>query len=553
MKKPILLAVISFCFISGFSQNRHVIQLTDKNNSPYSVSNPAAYLSPKAIARRAAHGIGIDQLDIPVNPAYVSGIANTGATVLSTSKWLNTVTIFTMNPSVLAAVQALPYVSSTAVVGRPSLPGTRDGKFGKLIPYKKQNQTVASRAAGFDYGLAANQIQMIGGDHLHDSGFRGENMTIAVLDAGFLNVDTLVCFDSLRSDNRLISTYDFVNFDVDVYQDDAHGAEVLSLMAGLLPGQIIGTAPKASYMLLRSEDASSEYLIEEYNWAAAAEYADSAGADLINTSLGYTEFWDSTQNHTYADMDGNTTPVSRAADIAASRGILVESSAGNEGSSNWNYISAPADADSVLATGAVDDLGNYASFSSNGPSFDGRVKPNVACQGQGAYVYLPWGGGVAAGSGTSFSGPIMTGMAACLWQAFPNMNNMQILHAIERSASQYANPDTLLGYGIPDFVYAKTLLTIEEMGGNVSGDQLMNLYPCPFHDQFMINFFSNSSQTVKIELFDISGRRIFQQSYAFDAKTIQKVAIRPGPVSRGAYVLKIRTNEGDISRKILKF
>lgn len=553
-----MIKYIIFCLLifsgldSSFALDRYVIRLTDKNNSPYSITNPSAYLSAKAIARRAAHNIPVDQTDFPVNPAYITGIANTGALVLSTSKWLNTVTVYTTDPLVVSAIQALPYVLNLSTVGKQSMQGQKDNKL-EQIPLKKHgNPYVVAKTSGFDYGLATNQIHMMNGEVLHNAGYRGENMTIAVLDAGFLNVDTLVCFDSLKNQNRLLGTRDFVVFDNDVYQDDAHGAMVLSLMAADLPGQIIGTAPKASYWLLRSEDAGSEYIIEEYNWATAAEFADSAGVDLINTSLGYSEFWDASQNHTYADLDGNTTPVSIAADIAASKGILVECSAGNEGNNPWNYILAPADADSVLTTGAVNDSGFYAGFSSNGPTVDGRVKPNVACQGAGAYVYLPWGGGVAPGNGTSFSGPIMTGMAACLWQAFPGMSNMQIIHAIEQSASQYQNPDTLLGYGIPDFAYAKTLLTIQESGGNFQSDQIINFGPNPFSDVVTFNFFSNTRQRITVELLDLHGKRVVQNQYTFDAKSLNKIAVVPNTTAKGVYILRINTNEGNFSERVIR-
>ena len=549
MKKLILLPLILY-ITEAFSQNRFVIQLTDKNNSPYSISNPSAYLSPKSIARRTAQNISIDQSDLPVNPAYLTGIANTGAIILNKSKWLNTVSIMATDSTVIAAINSLPYVSSTKIAGRPGIPGKTDGKSDRLTPLNVM--PLAARVSNLDYGFATNQVLMLNGQYLHNQGFKGEGMVIAVMDAGFLNVDTLACFDKLRNENRILGTWDFVNSETDVYQDDSHGAMVLSLMAADLPGQIIGTAPNADYWLFRTEDGGSEFIIEEYNWASAAEFADSAGVDLINTSLGYTVFWDSTQNHTYTDMDGNTTPITIAADMAASKGILVENSAGNEGNSQWNYIGAPADGDSVMATGAVDSAEFYATFSSNGPSFDGRIKPNIAAQGQGAYVYLPWGGGVAAGSGTSFSGPIMTGMAACLWQAFPGMNNMQIIRAIERSASQFTNPDTLLGYGIPDFQYAKTLLAIEAYGADYTSDQLVSIGPNPFSDDFTFTFFSIRKQDATVEIFDMLGRQAYKNIMHFNAMSLNKISVNPHLQGKGVYVFRIRTGEGNFSKRVIK-
>jgi serine protease AprX len=551
MNKFLLIPLILFS--SGvFSQNRYVIHLTDKNNSPYSVSNPSAFLSARSIARRAAHNIAIDQSDIPVNAAYVTAIANEGPYIMNVSKWFNTVTILTNDSAVLANIQALPFVDNIKVCGRPSTGGS-DGKFEKLLSSADMQPAMALRRSSLDYGYAAHQIQMLNGDYLHNIGYKGENMVIAVLDAGFLNVDTLPCFASLRNTNRILGTWDFVNNETDVYQDDAHGAEVMSLMASDLPGQIVGTAPNASYWLLRTEDANSEYIIEEYNWASGAEFADSVGADVINTSLGYTQFWDSTQNHTYADMDGNTAPVTIAADMAAAKGILVECSAGNEGASPWHYISAPADGDSVMTTGAVDSTELYAPFSSTGPSFDGRIKPSIAAQGMYAFVCVPWDGSIVAGSGTSFSGPIMSGLAACLWQAFPNMTNMQIINAIEQSASQALNPDSLLGYGIPDFQNAASYLAIKEYGPGYNSDQLVSVYPVPFSENFTFYFFSAHKQTVAVELFDMLGKQVTSRSYAFNGMSLNRQTINPRSLAKGVYVLRIHSEEGNFSQQVIKY
>ncbi len=418
MNKKLLFLISAFLFIiHAFAQDRYAVQLTDKNNSPYSISNPLAYLSQRAIDRRTAQGIAITSHDFPVNPSYVSQIAATGATVINTSRWLNTVTIETSSPAVLAAVNALPFVQQVYNVGRMADPNKVKDKFVFETPYplaaaSKNSSSVLS----FNYGPSQNQIAMLGGDILHNQGKTGQGMVIAVIDAGFFNADNMIVFDSLRNDNRLLGTWDFVDHNAQVYDDHAHGTFVTSIMAGNWPGNIVGTAPHASYWLLRSEYAPTETLMEEFYWAAAAEFADSAGADIINSSLGYYEFDNPAQNHTYVDMNGKTTPVSRAAAAAASKGIIVCNSAGNEGASNWNYIIAPADADSIISVGAVDDQMNYAWFSSNGPTSDGRVKPTVAAQGQGTFVADLSNNGVFAGNGTSFSSPVMAGMMACLWQ-----------------------------------------------------------------------------------------------------------------------------------------
>ncbi len=313
----------------------------------------------------------------------------------------------------------------------------------------------------YDYGQAFNQINMLNGIPLHDLGLDGAGMTIAVLDAGFLNADVIEAFDSLWLNNQIIGYKDFVSpLAPDIFDSHYHGTMVLSTMGANLPTEMVGTAPKADYWLLRSEDGATEYLIEELNWASAAEFADSLGADIINSSLGYTTYDDPAQDHTYEDMDGNTTPITIAADLAASKGILVVNSAGNSGSSSWHYIGAPADGDSVFTIGAVNSSGNYASFSSTGPTYDDRIKPNVVAQGQGSTVISAYSGNVTSGNGTSFSSPITAGMVACLWQAHPNKKNTEIMEAIQQSASQALNPDSLLGYGIPDYFAAHSTLSL---------------------------------------------------------------------------------------------
>jgi hypothetical protein len=419
-----------------------------------------------------------------------------------------------------------------------------------------QGQTSNSRVVDLhstmlNYGGSFNQIDMIGGVCLDNNGFRGQGMVIAVLDGGFRNVDVMLAFDSLRMNNHILGTYDFVEGDNSVYEDDSHGSYVLSCMGANLPGDLIGTAPEADYWLLRSEDATSEYIVEEYFWAAAAEFADSVGADLINSSLGYTTFDDFTQDHSYADMDGNTTPGSRAADVAASRGILVCNSAGNSGSSPWTFIGAPADADSILAIGAVDGSGNYASFSSHGPSADGQVKPAVVAKGEGTTL-AGLSGGTFTGNGTSFSSPVLCGMAACLWQAHPSFSNMQIMSQIIQSASQYASPDTYLGYGIPDFCAANLAL-----GGNPyqlgEEDNLFITGPNPFDNELLFSFYSVKNQWLKVQLCDASGRTVLDEEIfsASNASNHYRIDVLPG-LARGIYILRIKSETGTYMRKLVK-
>lgn len=555
MKSRFLLFLIAlFSFTGIFAQNKYWVQFTDKNGTPYSLSNPNAYLSARAQARRTAQGIAIDSLDLPVNPAYVAGVAATGATVHTQSKWLNGVVIFTNSSAVLNQVMALPYVASVTGAGQryanPHTDKFSEEHFAPVDPANTQ-RSVGIESSTLNYGASYNQINMLGGVCLHNAGFRGQGMQIAIIDAGFYHADQLPVFDTLFQNNRILGTYDFVMNETSVYEDNTHGSMVLSCMGGNLPGQLVGTAPDASFWLLRSEEAATEYLVEEYYWAAAAEFADSAGADVINSSLGYTEFDDPSENHTYADMDGQTTPCAKAANMAARKGIAVVVSAGNSGQSPWFYIGTPADADSALAIAATDASGNVTGFSSRGPAPDGAVKPNLGAQGGNSVVCDPFGTGTQTGNGTSFASPILCGMVACLWQAHPTMNNMQLYSVIEMSASQYANPDSLLGYGIPDFCAANLYLS----GNTVAptADQLSEVSPNPFTDELQFSFYSVGDQDIHIRLYDASGRLLMSQSmFAVHHATNHFHLTETAALSAGMYILDVESASGHFTKRIVK-
>jgi serine protease AprX len=439
--------------------DRHVAYFTDKDDSPYSVDDPLAFLSQAALDRRHAQGIAVTPADFPVNPAYAEGVAATGAMVTHRLKWFNAVLFQSADPVVVDAVSALPYVREVVPVGW--LGGaTQSLKLETDVRGLTQaERSVVAPGAGPDYGPSFGQINLHNGEVLHAAGYTGAGRIIAVIDAGFAHTDVHEAFDSLHADGRVIATWDFADSRADVYREHPHGTMVLSTMAGNLPGMLVGTAPGASYLLLRSEVAEFELIIEEYFWAAAAEFADSAGAHILTTSLGYTQFDDPSQNHTYASLDGNTTPITRASNMAAARGMVVVNGAGNLGRSAWYHIAAPADGHDVLAVGAVDLAGNHVGFSGRGPSYDGRTKPNVMAVGLQAVVAT--GGGAGTASGTSFSAPIIAGLAACLWQAHPNLSARDIFRAIERSAHLFATPNDSMGYGIPDFELALGLLATE--------------------------------------------------------------------------------------------
>ncbi|MEZ5172243.1 MAG: S8 family serine peptidase [Bacteroidia bacterium] len=417
----------------------------------------------------------------------------------------------------------------------------------------QSKQTAIEPVPGADpvYGEGDRQIKMLNGHKLHQLGYRGEGITIAVLDAGFYKVNEFVFFDSLRTKGRILGTRDFVEGGESVYEDNTHGLSVLSTMAANYPGIFVGTAPDASYWLLRTEDADSEFLIEEDNWVRGAEFADSVGADIINSSLGYTNFDDPETSHTYSQLDGNTTVITRAADLVASKGILVVNSAGNSGADPWKYIGAPADGDSVLTIGAVTSEGKYASFSSRGPSADGRIKPNVTAMGQGTLV-VNSGGSVGRSNGTSFSSPVTAGMVACLWQAHPEAGMMQVFKAIEKSASQAENPDDYLGFGIPDFMKAHQILArlAEE---KTKPDSIVNVYPNPFIDGVSIEFYTEKEQDVVVLINKMNGKKIEEEQFhvlPFGNNLLQLNKVKK--LKSGQYIVTIQTPAGQYSRQIWK-
>ena len=428
------------------------VQFSDKNHSPYSLSNPAEFLSARAIARRSSFGVTCDSTDLPVNPSYLKQLSNLGVSVHNVSKWMNGATVLVPDSGIMGRVRALSFVRFVEYTGR--LEGAA------LAPKK-----VAAVSTAFDYGIAGNQINQLNGANLHNEGYRGKGIQIAVIDAGFTNVNINSCFDSLRLQNRLLGTKDIINPTSDIYTEDAHGAMVLATMAGNLPGQFLGTAPDASYWLIRTEYSPTEYKVETDFWTSGIEFADSVGVDLVNSSLGYFTFDDPGMNFTYQDMNGKVSRASRAAGLAGKKGMVVVVSAGNEGNQGWHYIGSPADAEGIVTVGAVTSTGVSSTFSSFGPSSDGRVKPEVCAMGTSSAI-VSTAGAAGYGSGTSFASPILAGMMACLLQrykALDSNNDIDILiNSVFKSGNLYAAPTTQQGYGIPDFAKAEqNLITFD--------------------------------------------------------------------------------------------
>ncbi len=550
-----IISLICFCMLVQLasaqnSKTYYWIVFKDKNGSTFSVDKPESFLSKRSIERRTKQQIAITTQDLPVNVSYTNQLIALGAKIVGKSKWLNAVSVTNIDANSLQQINSLPFVKSIKMI-EMNKRTVVDSKF--ALEENRSSTTIGSnnRAGGvFSYGLSYPQTNQIGADCMHNNGYTGAGMVIAVLDAGFYKADSLPAFDSLRTNNQILGCRDFVTGDTLVYEDYPHGMNVLSCMGGYLPGSLVGTAPKANYWLIRTEDAWSESIQEEIFWTIGAEFADSVGADIINSSLGYSTFDNTADNHTYADMDGNTTIITKAADIAASKGIFVTTSAGNAGGPPWYKITAPADADSALTVGAVDSLGFITGFSSRGLTFDGRIKPDVVARGHQA-AFASAAGGVQQGNGTSFSSPITAGAVACLWQANPTKTNMEILYAIQESANQFAFPDSIRGYGVPNFCTANSLLTsIQE---NPVADLKFEVYPNPFNNQLSLSFYNKDKQTVKLVLSDIMGKIVFQEEFTAIADAKIVFTLNPEQsISTGVYFLNVILKDQVNTIKVIK-
>lgn len=452
MKKLVLLVFALNICLGTFAQFtpgdtlKYRISLKDKAATDYSLQKPEMYLSKKSIERRKRQGLEIDSTDLPVCKKYVDAIRKKGVHVLVTGKWDNFVTVSCNDSMLIAEIAGLPFVRSTERVWRGV--AKRASERDSLINKPLRTDSL--------YGPAITQIKMSHADRLHEAGFKGQGMTIAVIDAGFHNVDKIEAMKNIN----ILGTRDFVNLEADIYAESSHGMSVLSCMAMNQPNVMIGTAPEASYWLLRSEDEYSENLVEQDYWAAAIEFADSVGVDLVNTSLGYYSFDDPAKNYRYRDLNGHYALMSREAAKAADKGIVVVCSAGNSGSGSWKKITPPGDAENVITVGAVNKYGVLAPFSSVGNTADGRVKPDVVAVGLGSDV-MGTDGNLRHANGTSFSSPIMCGMVACLWQACPELTAKEIIELVRRSGDRAVFPDNIYGYGIPDLwkAYQSTVNT----------------------------------------------------------------------------------------------
>jgi subtilisin family serine protease len=533
----ILLPLFGTCFLYGQEPVYpfyYRVYLRDKGENIIHSYKAADLLSANAIARRQKARIQApDIFDIPVSRNYLNQISLLGLRLHSTSKWMNSALYKSLNEFDVSKLLALPFVDSVKIV---KTPGRKSG-------YNDKLNFKINQAGAIPYD---RPLTMINGQLLHESGYDGKGVLIAILDGGFINADNISSLVNLRSRNGIKATYDFVNNDKSVYNASAHGTAVLSVLAGDISDQIEGTAPGADYLLLKTEDVQSEFPCEEDFWAAGAEFADSSGADIISSSLGYFNFDDPALNYKQSDLDGKTAFITRVADMAASKGIFVVNSAGNERNTLWGKIIFPSDGDSVLAVGAVDADEIISDFSSGGPSADGRIKPDNVAMGVAVTVQVS-GNTTGLSSGTSFSCPVLSGIAACLLQAAPLSLNKDLIGAFHSSADRFTAPDSLYGYGIPDVV--KALKKIQELyikmpeTGIIAG-------PNPTTGNFEI-IFRDPPGTVTIELIALTGKLLFRKDFTdYLSRTITISELQHK--TQGIYFLRVKNGNTTYTRKIIK-
>jgi len=548
--KKLLLFLCIASFLSSFSQTEDAwVYLKDKPNSATFLQNPLQMLSQRSLDRRTIQNILLDLKDVPIDVTYYIQLKNdTNFTVLGKSKWLNAIHIQGTKMNISSLLNTYSFIESidfadkslNSNVKKKSLNGISNNKGKKKIASHKNK--FRETKTDFNYGNAENQIKMLKGDFLHQQNFTGEGMQIAIIDAGFPNVNTLSAFQRIRDNNQILGGYNFADRNTDFYTRNNHGTHVLSTIAGYLENQFIGTAPDAKFYLFITEIAETETVLEETLWVEAAERADSLGVNVINTSLGYTTYDNSNYNHTYSEMDGKTTYITRGAEIAASRGMILVNAAGNEGNDPWKYIGAPADAVSVFSIGAVNSSENIASFSSFGPTADSRIKPDVLAQGLGSAIIQYSTGSVSTSNGTSFSSPIMAGVVACFWQAFPNKTNFEIMDLIRNSANRFNTPTDQYGYGIPDFEAAYN----QVLKLNDFKNSSIKIFPNPIKDTFSIYVGAYALESLSIKLYNILGQLVFEKS-KLTSKTVDITNLK-----NGIYVLKITYKNQQKTVKLIK-
>ncbi|SFT06989.1 Por secretion system C-terminal sorting domain-containing protein [Zhouia amylolytica] len=525
----------------AYSFQEHArVYFKDKPNASALLENPSTILSARSIERKKAHNVLIDHKDVPVHDDYIAAVANReGITVLAKSKWFNCI-------HVTGSVTAIKNLNGMSFVGQIVFVNKRLND-GEVLKSRSESQRIYKnkfdKETIINSGYTSAQLTQIGVPELHNAGFRGEGILIAVLDAGFPGVDFMEAFRKLRMGNGFLNSYDFVDrtSDISSYKGNQHGTLVLSTMAAYLKDIYMGSAPDASYVLFRTEEAEQETPVEESYWVEAAERADSLGVDIINTSLGYSTFDNPDYSYFPEEMDGQTTFISKGAGIALDKGMLLVTSAGNEGNNlAWEIVTAPADAD-VLTVGAVDAEGNYASFSSRGPTADLRVKPDVMAQGVATAVILP-DDSMRYANGTSFSSPVVAGAVACLWQANPSLSNEAIIQLVRKSGHLYDHPNNFYGFGIPNLGFWVAGANFSQEIASVE----FSVFPNPTSGKFEV-VFPEQIKYAEINLYDILGKWVFNKDISS-----RNNEINIAHLNSGVYIAKITSKNAEKTLKIIK-
>ncbi len=546
-----IFTLIFFIFInSGIASgtvNRYIIYLKDKAGTAYEISKPEEFLSYRAIDRRINQNIPVTEEDLPVSEVYLNNLRKQNISLFFTTKWMNAV-LAEFDDSKLNEIESLPFVTKVTYAApgpRLSL-STIDEMISKISTQSIINSswvTVAEQQVSIESAVTDFQNKIMSVDVMHEKGFRGEKMLIGIFDSGFSNVNTSSYFSHLFSDKKIAGSRDFVRNSDNVFQYDTHGTKALSCISAYKNGEYEGTAYDAGLVLCVTEDVSTEYRIEEYNWLFAAEYADSIGVDVINSSVGYSYFDDETMDYTYENLNGKTAIITLAARIAASKGMIVVSSQGNEGNNFWKYLNAPADADSILSIGAVTHDMERAVFSSFGPTSDGRIKPDLAALGVSVRVVS--NDAVIGSSGTSFSSPLVAGLVAGLWEAFPQLTNMEVMEYLKITASHASAPDTLTGYGIPDFLKAYNKIKWNE--GEI--DSKFIVFPNPANHSREIYIYSETyllEGPSDIRFYDLKGNLLSRAKVELH-KGSMPVEVDISFLVPGTYILTFES--GDVLKK----
>lgn len=542
MRRLISIIIAILIAIPALSQrvaeNTYWIYFTDKDNNAYSTSKPEEFLSARSIDRRAWQSLHINDTDLPVTQLYLDSLSKLNLEIKHVSKWLNGVLFTSTDTGLIDTITNITFLDGTP--WQYSFP---DAYYPEM-PSTERFAPPLDTPPNYNYGFSGSQVRQIGTDNIHQSGYTGAGVYVAVIDMGFTNMPKMKAFKKTYEENRLLAERNFVNRSADAYDSYHHGTNVASIIAGNWTDTLIGTAPDATLVLAVTENGASETKVEEFAWIEAVEWADSLGVDIVNTSLSYSRFDDPLTDYTYENMDGNTAFCSRVAQWMMQKGMLSVTSAGNYGIKDWHYIAAPADAINIITVGAVDEIGNIASFSSRGPTYDHRIKPEIVARGVSTALSSVYDSLVYK-NGTSFSSPLIAGSAASLWQAYPSLTAADLKQVIIESSDRRRNPDINYGYGIPDFGRALELVSA---GPTSATSREMKAYPNPFNEVLYLELPYENCGDYQLNIYDLQGRIVFSSQ--------QSIPVRvevSGNMPPGIYIIELRNREQAFRSRLIKY